>query len=77
MGKYEEAITDYNEAIRLKPDHAGAYSNRGNAKAVVGLKDEAQKDFEIGLELARNANNVNMVAQVEQSLLDLDAAEGS
>ena len=26
---------------------------------------------------ARNANNVNMVAQVEQSLLDLDAAEGS
>ena len=77
LGKYEEAITDYNEAIRLEPDHAGAYSNRGKVKAVVGLKDEAQKDFEIGLELARNANNVNMVAQVEQSLLDLDAAEGS
>ena len=73
----ERSISAYNKAIRLKPDFAKAYNNRGKAKAVSGLKDEARKDFEIELELARNANNANIVAQVEQSLLDLDAAKGS
>jgi tetratricopeptide (TPR) repeat protein len=26
------AIADYNEAIRLKPDYAGAFNNRGNVR---------------------------------------------
>ena len=30
--KFEEAIDAYDEAIRLKPDYAAAYNNRGNAK---------------------------------------------
>jgi signal transduction histidine kinase len=29
-GKYELALNDYNEAIKLKPDYAPAYNNRGN-----------------------------------------------
>ena len=49
-----------------------AYGNRGNAKNALGLKDEARKDFETTLELARNANNAGVVAQAEQSLRDLD-----
>ena len=64
-------------AIRLKPDDAVAYNNRGAAKAALDLKDEARKDFEIALELAQKANDAKIVAQAEQLLRDLDAAEGS
>ena len=70
LGRYEDALADYTEAIRLKPDSAEAYRNRGNSKNALGLKDEARKDFETTLELARNANNADAVAQAEQSLRD-------
>ena len=76
LGRHDDALADYDEAIRLKPDLAEAYGNRGNAKNALGLKDEARKDFETTLELARNANNAGVVAQAEQSLRDLNAAEG-
>ena len=72
LGRHEDALGDYAEAIRLKPDLAEAYGNRGNAKNALGLKDEARKDFETTLELARNANNPNIVRRAEQSLRDLD-----
>ena len=55
MQQYKAAIADYDEAIRLKPDLAEAYNNRGLAKKELGLTDEARKDFETALELARNA----------------------
>ena len=77
LERHEEAIADYDEAIRLKPDHAQAYNNRGNVKGKLDLRDEARKDFEIALELAQKANDAKIVAQAEQLLRDLDAAEGS
>ena len=77
LGQYEDAITDCAEAVRLKPGYAVAYNNRGAARAVLDLKDEARKDFEIALELAQKANDAKIVAQAEQLLRDLDAAEGS
>ena len=77
LGQYDAAVADYDEAIRLKPDYAEAYINRGAAKVALVLKDAARKDFEIALELARKANDAKIVAQAEQLLRDLDAAEGS
>ena len=76
LGRHVEAIADYDEAIRLKPDLADAYNNRGTTKAALGHKDEARKDFETALELARNANNVKIVALAEKSLRSLDSPEG-
>ena len=73
MGRYEDAITDYDESIRLKPEAADAYHNRGNAKAALGRNDEARQDLETALELAQNANDTDLVDEVKQLLRDLDA----
>jgi serine/threonine protein kinase len=54
--KYDEknfqgAITDYNEAIRLKPDDALAYYNRGTAKSALGDKQGAIADYNEAIRL--------------------------
>ena len=43
-GKYEEAIKHYDEAIRINPQDADAYNNRGNAKLALGLHRDAIAD---------------------------------
>ena len=35
-GDLEGALQDYNEAIRLKPDYASAFNDRGNARRAKG-----------------------------------------
>ena len=50
-GVYHKAIEDYNQAIKLKPDHAGAYYNRGIANKVLGNNAEAKADMNKGREL--------------------------
>ncbi len=48
---YPGAIADYNEAIRLKPDYAFAYNNRGLAKYDLGNKQEAIADYNEAIRL--------------------------
>lgn len=47
----EKAITHYDKAIKLKPDDARAYNNRGNAHADKGELDKAIKDHTTALQL--------------------------
>lgn len=46
---YEDAITDYSEAIRLSPDNAQAYLGRGNAKYALEQYQDALQDYEESL----------------------------
>ena len=46
LGRHEEAIADYDEAIELNPENALAYNNRGNAKANLGRHEEAIADYD-------------------------------
>jgi len=50
-GQMEFAISDYNKAIRLKPDHAPAFGNRGRIFGMTGLIDKAIADFNEAIRL--------------------------
>ena len=51
LGKYDRAIKDYNEAIRIEPDYAEAYYNRGNAYSKNGEAARAIQDYNKALAL--------------------------
>ena len=38
-GEYKEAVDDYTIAIKINPDYADAYLNRGVAKEQLGIDD--------------------------------------
>ena len=48
--KCDEAIEDYNEAIKLNPHYARAYKNRGLAYFTKGAVDLAIKDYTKAIE---------------------------
>jgi tetratricopeptide (TPR) repeat protein len=50
-GNYDRAISDYTEAIRLKPNYAKAYYNRGNAYREKGDYDRAISDYNEAIRL--------------------------
>ena len=52
-GDYFEAITDFDEAIRLDPKFAGAYRWRGNAKYELRQHDDAISDYDKAIRLNR------------------------
>ena len=49
--EYEESIKHYTEAIKLKPDLADAYNNRGNAYSKKGEVDNAISDYNTAIKL--------------------------
>ena len=55
---YKVAVNDYNEAIRLEPDFAEAYFNRGLTNIYLGNLQQGTKDLskagELGLYKAYN-----------------------
>ena len=44
--QYNQAIVDFDEAIRLDPQYANAYYNRGRAYRKRGLYEQAILDFD-------------------------------
>ena len=51
LGDYKGAITDYTQAIRLNPDYAIAYYNRGVAKSDLSQHFAAIADYDIAIRL--------------------------
>jgi tetratricopeptide (TPR) repeat protein len=53
-GQDDRAIDDYDHAIRLNPNDARAFSNRGNAYARKGQDDRAIEDYDQAIRLNPN-----------------------
>ena len=51
LGQYEAAITDFDDAIQLKPDYTFAYNRRGLAKYYLGHYEAAITDFNNAIQL--------------------------
>src|ERR687895_921167 len=50
-GKFKEAVTAYEKAIKAAPNAAEAYLGRGSAHAKLGQTDRAIKDFDAAVRL--------------------------
>ena len=71
LGDYKGAITDYTHAIRLNPDDANAYNNRGNAKSNLGQHFAAIADYDIAIRL--NPDYAN--AYINRGLAKMDLGQ--
>jgi tetratricopeptide (TPR) repeat protein len=76
-GKAQESIDRFNETIRVKPDYAEAYKNRGNAYYVLGQYRRAIKDYNETirmkpdyLEAYINRGNAYLMLEQYQSALE-------
>jgi tetratricopeptide (TPR) repeat protein len=54
VGRVQEAITEYDQALRIEPDYADAHSNLGTALTQVGRVQEAKEHLEASLRLVPN-----------------------
>ena len=52
LGKYEEAIADYDRTIDLNPNLVTAYNGRGIAKSKLGQRSDAVQDYDQAIRLA-------------------------
>jgi len=69
-GWLNEAIMEYETALKLKPDYAEAYYNRGNAYRSQGRLDEAIQEYRTALKLktdyAEAYNNLGSVYYIQR-----------
>lgn len=68
MGRLELAIEDLADAIRLNPQDALAYYNRGITYKLQNKKSEAITDFEKSITLTDNPQWVKMARQQIEEL---------
>ena len=72
LKQYAAAIVDYTQALRLDPDHADAYYDRGVAKALLGRTWEAKQDLWTAWDLAVQAGDTDLKADIERALRVLE-----
>ncbi len=53
QGSHQDAIRNYREAVRLKPDYAVAHNNLGRALTLTGQRGEAKACFENAIRCAK------------------------
>ena len=71
MKRSADAIADYDEAVRLKPDFAEAYGNRGTAKAALEQFEEAIADYDKAISLRSDYPRVYINRGIAKGKLDL------
>ena len=67
----EAAIPDFEEAIRLNPNDAKPYANRGNVKRELGFADDAKRNYQTALGLAEKTGDEELKSQIMKRLESL------
>ncbi len=65
QGRLEEAIAEYDEAIKLNPEFAAAFKNRGVVYGELGQVGRAIQDYQTAISL----NSEDAVAYINLGLL--------
>jgi tetratricopeptide (TPR) repeat protein len=74
IGNYNEAVTKFNKALKLSPDNAGLYYNRGIAYSAAGNYDLAVADFTRFIELEpKDASAYKLRATAYTGIRNYDA----
>jgi curved DNA-binding protein CbpA len=66
-GNYQEAIEDFTQAIRINPDDAQAYEQRGHACSKLGFEHRAASDFKKARQLQLSTQVSTNVTQARHS----------
>ena len=82
-GRFDQALKDFNEALKVKPNDPSLYDYRGMAYRCKGMDDKAIQDFNKAMELdpkfARAYRNRAMVyfdkGNFDKSVADLKQAQ--
>ena len=82
LGEFVEAIADYDESIRLKPDYAKSYHSRGVAKIYLKQLNDALADFDEAIRIQPNyAEAYNsrggaklLLSKTNEAIADFDEA---
>lgn len=73
-GDAEAAVTEYAEAIRLKPDYTAAHRGLGRALERAGRRAEAVAAYGRGLEVAGRTGDLQTAKEIEVFLRRLEKA---
>jgi tetratricopeptide (TPR) repeat protein len=82
MGKYEDALADFNRAIELDPNYAWAIARRGETYRRMGKYEDALADFNRAIELdpncawaiASRGQTYHQMGKYEDALADFNRA---
>src|ERR1700747_1245155 len=80
--RYHDAITEYNEAIRLKPDDPSVYDNRGTVYQILKQYPQAVADYSEAIRLKPDlaeayndrGNSYSALQQFDQAIADYTEA---
>jgi tetratricopeptide (TPR) repeat protein len=70
LGRWDEAIQEYDLAVELSPDYPETFFNRGYAYEVLGQKEQAIADFQRFLSFERHWNE-DLVSQARAHIKEL------
>ncbi|MBL7200794.1 MAG: tetratricopeptide repeat protein [Anaerolineae bacterium] len=74
LGRVEEAIQEYDQAIEVDPDYSETYFNRGYAYKLLGEVDKAVADFERFLTFEKHWNE-EMVSMAQSHIKELTQSD--
>jgi tetratricopeptide (TPR) repeat protein len=75
LAKYDEAISDFSQALKLDPSNASAYLSRGRAFAAKGAASQAVSDFKDAVRLSAETDSTHGAALNELSKTETAAAD--